>query len=473
MSATSALTRGRRVALVAVLAMLSTVTALLQTMVVPVLAKISDDLDVSSAAVGWVVTVNLLAAAVFTPVLSKSGDLHGRRRVLLVVVGAVAVGSLVAAATSDYWILLAARAMQGASFCLFPLSVGILRSHLPMSWLSMGMSCLTGAISVGAGIGLVLTGLLTHGDRDYRNIFWFTLVLAVVLFVLALLVVPPEPARSAGRVDWVGGVLLGAGLILLLLAMTQGNAWGWTSPATLGCGAAGLLTLATWQQVERRVAEPLVPVAMLRDRTLASANVLAFMIGFGTFLVFLAVTALVQVPARDGHGFSASVLETSLVYLLPAACIGIVASPLGGVWVTRFGGRATLVVASVLCLVGYVQLLFWHGEPWLVILGALVTNAAFGIGFAAVPAVVVAVVAPHETALANAMASISRSTGAALGSALVVALIATHAMADGHPDESVFTIAFAIGAVSMALSAVVALVGIERRRAPEPVAVPR
>ena len=469
MTASTALPRRRVPALVAVLAMLSTVTALLQTMVVPVLAKMSHDLEVSNAAIGWVVTINLLAAAVLTPVLSKSGDLHGRRRVLLVVVGAVAIGSLVAATTSDYWILLAARIVQGASFCLFPLSVGILRTHLPLSRLSLGMSCLTGAISVGAGAGLVLTGVLTHGDRDYRNIFWFTLTLAVILFVLAVVVVPPDPSRTDGRVDWIGGLLLGAGLILVLLALTQGNGWGWTSPATLGCAAGGLATLAVWQQVERRVAEPLVPVAMLRDRTLASANVIGFMIGFGTFLVFLAVTALVQVPSGNGHGFSATVLETSLVYLLPAASIGIVASPLGGLCVTRFGGRATLVAGSVLCLVGYLQLLLWHDHPWLVILGALVTNAAFSIGFAAVPAVVVSVVAPHETALANAMASISRSTGSALGSALVVALIATHAMADGHPDESVFTIAFGIGAGTMALSALVAL-AIPRHRAVQPVA---
>lgn len=449
--------------LVVVLALLSSVTALLQTMAVPVLGKMSADLEVSTAAIGWVVTINLLAAAVFTPVLSKSGDLHGRRTVLLVVVSTVAIGSLIAAVTSNYWVLLAARVVQGASFCLFPLSVGILRTHLPLRRLAVGMSFLTGAISVGAGAGLVLTGLLTHGDRDYRNIFWFTLAVAVVLLVLAVLVVPPDPPAGSGRVDWLGGLLLGAGLILVLLAMTQGNAWGWTSPTTLGCAVGGLVVLVVWQLVESRVAEPLVPVAMMRHRTLASANIVGFMIGFGTFVVFLALTALVQVPRWHGHGFGAGVLETSLVYLLPAATIGIIASPAGGLCVTRFGGRATLFAGSLLCLVGYLQLLWWHDHPWQVILGGVLTNAAFSIGFAAVPAVVVSVVRPEETALANAMASISRSTGSALGSALVVALIANHMMGDGHPDESVFTIVFTIGAASMALSAVVTLVGIERR----------
>lgn len=452
-------------ALVIVLSLLSTVTALLQTMAVPVLGKMSRDLDVSTAAIGWVVTINLLAAAVLTPIFSKSGDLHGRRRVVLIVIGAVAAGSLLAAATSSYWMLLFARAIQGASFCLFPLSVGILRDHLELKRLPLGLSFLTGAISVGAGAGLVLTGVLTHGDRDYRNIFWFTLCVALVLLVLSVIVIPKDRPHSAGRVDWLGGFLLGLALVLLLLAMTQGNAWGWTSVATTATFAGSIVTFAVWLAVERRVTEPLVPIAMLRDRTLASANALGFFIGFGMFLVFLGITALVQVPSSHGHGFSASVLETSLVYLLPAASIGIVASPLGGMWVGRFGGRATLLVASVIGLLGYLQLLAFHQHAWLVVLGGVITNGAFSMGFAAVPAVVTSVVRPQETALANAMASITRSAGSALGSALMVALIASHLMADQHPRESVFTIAFAIGAASMALSIVITLVGIPRRSA--------
>ncbi|MBC9227454.1 MFS transporter [Aeromicrobium sp. 636] len=457
-------TRTSGATLVCVLALLSTVTALLQTMAVPVLGKMSRDLEVSTAAIGWVVTINLLAAAVLTPVLSKSGDLHGRRRLVLVVVVAVAAGSLLAAATSSYWLLLVARAVQGASFCLFPLSVGILRDHLAPQRLPLGLSFLTGAISVGAGAGLVLTGILTHGDRDYRNIFWFTLTVALVLLVLALVVIPRDRPHRTGRVDWTGGFLLGVALILLLLAMTQGNDWGWASVTTVGCLVGAVVTFAVWLTVENRVREPLVPIAMLRDRTLASANAIGFFIGFGMFLIFLAITALVQVPESHGHGFSASVLETSLVYLLPAASIGIIASPLGGMWVSRFGGRATLLVSSVVGLLGYLQLLAFHDRAWQVIMGGVITNAAFSMGFAAVPAVVTAVVRPHETALANAMASITRSAGSALGSALVVALIAGHLMPDDHPHESVFVIVFSIGAATMALSILITAVGIPRRQ---------
>lgn len=452
-----------RAALVAVLAMVSTLTALLQTMAVPVLGKMSDDLEVSTVAIGWVVTINLLAAAVLTPVLSKSGDLHGHRQLVLLVLGAVAVGSLLAAATSNYWMLLVARAIQGASFCLFPLSVGILRDRLAVHRLPLGLSLLTGAISVGAGAGLVLTGLLTHGDRDYRNVFWFTLALSLILLVSAIAIVPRDRPHSIGRVDWIGSLLLGTALILLLLATTQGNDWGWTSLATAACLTSTAVTFAVWLVAEMHVQEPLVPISMIRDRTLASANAIGFFIGFGMFMVFLSLTALVQVPESHGHGFSATVLETSLIYLLPAASIGIIASPAGGVAVARLGGRTTLLLASSLGLAGYLQLLAFHDQAWQVILGGVLTNAAFSMGFAALPAVVVSVVTSTETALANAMTSIARSAGSALGSALVVALVAGHLMPDGHPDDRTFTIAFSIGAVTMALSVAVTLAGIPHR----------
>lgn len=458
-------TRTSSAALIVVLSLLATVTALLQTMVVPVLSKMSADLGVSSVAIGWVVTINLLAAAVTTPVLSKCGDLYGRRMMLLGIVAAVAVGCVLAAATSNYWALLVARVIQGCSFCIFPLAVALLRENVSARHMPLGISCLTGAISVGSGAGLVLAGILTHGDRDYRNVFWFTGAVAVVLLVMAIVVVPQDIPHKKGRVDWAGAFALGLGLVLLLLSVTQGNNWGWTSPVTISCLVGSVLVFIVWFGIEKRVSEPLVPIAMMKHRALAAVNVIGLAIGFGLFLVFLGITALVQVPDSHSHGFSASVLETSFIYLLPAASIGIIASPLGGVWVTRYGGRTTLFLASLIGLVGYVQLMFFHAQGWHIVVGGLVTNAAFNIGFAAVPAVVVSIVRPEETALANAMASISRTAGSALGSAMMVALIAGHLMTDQHPTEDVFVIAFGIGALTMVLSLVIALVWIPRHTA--------
>ena len=125
----------------------------LQTLVVPVVANIQADLGVSATSASWVVTANLLAAAVFTPMLGRLGDLHGRRPVMLGVLAIVLAGSLLAAVTSSLPLLVVARVAQATSFGLFPLSIGMLREELPPARLTGAMALVSGMLAVGAGLG--------------------------------------------------------------------------------------------------------------------------------------------------------------------------------------------------------------------------------------------------------------------------------------------------------------------------------
>lgn len=455
--------------LVLVLSLLATVTALLQTMVVPVLDQIGDALDVSASAVGWAVTVNLLAAAVFTPILSKVGDIFGRRRVLIGILITVAAGSLLAAATSSLAMLLIARVMQGVSFGLFPLSIGILRAAVPARRLSAAMAIVSGAIGVGGGVGLVMTGLLLQDGGDYRRMFWLAFVVALMLMVFSLLTVPRDRAQKHGHVDWIGGILLGLSLVLLLLPLSQGHEWGWSSIATIGSFAGSAVSFVIWGLVERHVREPLVPLVMLRSRTLMVTHAAGLFIGFGMFTTFLAISAFVQVPEELGYGFSASVLETSCIYLVPAATIGIITAPIGGYFVERFSGRTALIIASIIGLIGFVQMAVLHSQSWHLILGGVVTNGAFSMGYAALPALVVAEVRPEETAIANGVNSIARSIGSALGSALVITLLSSRILDNGYTPRSSFTAAFIVGAVAMLSSAIIVIVGMRRsKNLPDP-----
>ncbi|MEO6880072.1 MAG: MFS transporter, partial [Mycobacteriaceae bacterium] len=284
------------------------VVAVLQTLVVPVLADIGTQLNASTAAVGWVVTANLLAAAVMTPVLGRLGDIHGKRVVLVGILIAVALGSLLAALTASLPLLIAARVLQGASFGLFPLGIAVLRDELPAARLTSGMAVVSGTLGVGGGFGLVLTGLLTDGGADYRRIFWLALGVSLVALLLTVMVVPRR-AGAGGRMDWGGGVVLGASLVLLLLPLSQGHAWGWGSPLTVGSLVLAVLTFVTFLLLERRLATPLVSPRMFTYRPVLVTNLAAVCVGMALFISFLGVSTLVQVPtAAASYGFTASVL---------------------------------------------------------------------------------------------------------------------------------------------------------------------
>ena len=160
--------------LVAALSLAALTVALLQTAVVPVLGIIAHQLDVSSVAVSWAVTANLLAAAAATPLIGRLADLHNKKHVLLVVLLIVLVGSVLAATTSSLPLLLVARVLQGVSFSLYPICVAILRDELPEEQVVRSLAVLSGTLGFGGGTGLVVTGLLMTGTAGYHRVFWLT-----------------------------------------------------------------------------------------------------------------------------------------------------------------------------------------------------------------------------------------------------------------------------------------------------------
>ena len=146
--------------LVVTLSIVALTVAVLQTGVVPVLGVMSRQLHVSTVDISWAVTANLLAAAATTPLLGRLADLHSKKRVLLLVLGIVLAGSVLAATTSSLPLLILARVLQGASFSLYPIGVSILRDELPPDRLMRAMAVLSGTLGFGGGIGLVVVGLL-------------------------------------------------------------------------------------------------------------------------------------------------------------------------------------------------------------------------------------------------------------------------------------------------------------------------
>jgi predicted MFS family arabinose efflux permease len=438
-----------------------TTLSLLQTLVVPVLAAIAEQLRVSPGAAGWVLTANLLAAAVLTPVLGRLGDLRGERPVILGILVVVAVGTLLAiVATSLPW-LLVGRILQGASYGLFPLSISVLRRELPAARLSVAMSVVSSTLAVGGVVGLVGTGLLAGDGADYRNPFWIGLAVTLMSLALSAVVLPRRAATGTGRVDWWGALVLGAGLVLLLLPVSQGHAWGWASPAVLACLAAAVLTLAGWILLQRRTAEPLVRPAMLADRRTVVPNIAGLMTGIALFASFLAVLQYVQAPPEmAGYGFGASVLEASVVYLVPGAVAGIVAAPYAGRLVARVGPLPTLLAGAASGVAGFALLALLRGTPWVVVVAGLLTQLAVTVAYAALPTLVVRAVREDETGVANAVNSIARSVGQALGSTLAVTFIAANLdPATGFPRDVAFTLVALTGAAATAGVMLVAAAG--------------
>ncbi|MEV4629367.1 MFS transporter [Micromonospora sp. NPDC049523] len=440
--------------------------AALQSLVVPVLGAIAGSLHSSANATSWVVTANLLAAAVLTPILGRLGDLRGRRPVMLGVLTVVLLGGVLAATTDNLPLLLLARVLQGSSFALFPLGIGVLRDELPRERLTGAMAIVSGTLAIGAGIGLVATGLLTRDGADYHRVFWLGTALSAIGLAAAWYVVPRREPTAVGRTDWAGAGILGLALVLLLMPLAQANNWGWGSVRVIGSFVGAAVAFTVFVLVERRLTHPLVSIRMLTHRPLIVANVAGLFLGVSLFVVFLTVASFVQAPPTlAGYGFSSTVLAASVVYLLPGAAAGVVTAPLGGRLVARYGARSTLVIALLLAALGYLSLAVLHSASWQVIVGSFAVNTAVTFGYAALPALLVEHVGPAETGIANSVNSIARSIGSSLASALVVTMLTRNLIAGSPvplPHESQYVVIFAIAAVGATAGAVLVALGLSR-----------
>ena len=451
--------------LVAGLAVIALTVALLQTAVVPVLGVIAQQLQVSTVAVSWAVTANLLAAAAATPLIGRFADLHNKKHVLLVVLSVVLAGSLLAAVTTSLPLLIVARVLQGVSFALYPICVAILRDELPAEKVVRALAVLSGTLGFGGGVGLVVTGLLMNGSAGYHRVFWLTTAFTVVVIVLAVLIVPSRRSEARGTIDWLGAAGLALGLTVVLLAITQGNTWGWASARTIGCVTLGVAVLTGWWFWERRCEHPLVSTRMLTRRAMLLTNLATVFVGMGLYFGFLGLTQFVQMPREiTGYGFSASVLHASLVFLLPGAVTGFVTATASGRLIDRFGARPVLVFGAIAGIIGFLALALAHSAPWQVIVAGIWTNAYISLAYGALPALVVGEAAPGETGVATGVNAIARTVGSSVAAALVAVLLGHSVGSTGLPAEGAFVTIFFAGAITAALATLLIAVSGGRHR---------
>jgi EmrB/QacA subfamily drug resistance transporter len=453
-----------------VLALAALAYALLQTMVAPALPEIQHELDASPSTVTWVLTVYLLSASVTTPILGRLGDMFGKERTLVAVLAVFALGSLIAALSDSLGLLVAGRAVQGAGGAVFPLAFGIIRDEFPRERVATGIGLISATFGIGGGAGLVLSGLIVD-HVSYRWIFWFGLLVVAIAMVATHLFVPESPVKSPARIDFRGAALLSAGLVCLLLAVSEGNRWGWASARTLVLFAAAAALLSVWASYERRVPQPMVDIELLKLRGVWTTNLTAFLIGFGMFGSFILIPQLVQTPESAGYGFGADVTAAGL-FMLPSAAVMLVAGPLAGTLGSRVGSKLPLVIGTASATASFLFLSLAHSDEWQIVVAVLLLGFGIGMSFASMANLIVEAVPQHQTGEATGMNTIMRTVGGAFGAQIAAAIVTDH-IPDGarYAAESGFTSAFVMGTIAVT-AAMLAATLIPGRRALTPAAAP-
>jgi EmrB/QacA subfamily drug resistance transporter len=435
--------------------------SLLQSLVVPALPTLQRELKTTSTGVAWVFTAFLLAACVATPLAGRLGDMLGKKRVLVVVLLALVLGTLLAGLARSLPLLIVARAIQGIGGAVFPLAFGIIRDEMPRQRVSGGIAWMSAVLGLGGVLGIVLAGPVLE-NLSYHWLFWIPLGVAVVAVVATIVVVPESTVRAPGDLNWTAALLFSSSLTSLLFAVNKAPAWGWASSRTIGLAAVSCLLAAAWVRRERTARQPYIDLRVVFLSGLRATNLAALLIGWGMYSGFVLLPQYVEAPKSTGYGFGLSVTRAGL-FLLPWTFALLVSSPVGGRMSAHMGSKWPLAVGSTTGVAGFLFLVVEHSRVWELCLASGIVGTGVGLAFASLANLVVESVPQTDTGAATGVNIIMRTIGGVVGTQVGVSIVAAiTSTTTGLAAQRGYLIVFAISAVALGLATVAALLAPSR-----------
>jgi len=419
-----------------------------------------------------VLTCYLLSAAVWIPIFGRLGDARGKKRMLVVALAMLTLGSLIAAQAASLPVMLAARVVQGAGAGVLPLSFGIVRDEVPPAEVPGTIGVISALSGVGAGLGIVLAGPIVE-HLGYHWLFWLPMVVTAAAALGTWLLVPESPVTSPSKINWAAALLLSCWLVALLLAVSQAPQWGWLTPRVLALIALAAVGAVFWARGEARSPYPLVDMGVMRLRSVWTNNAVAFGLGVIMYVSFSFVPIFVETQRSPGYGLGVSVTVAGLMVLpqtMSVFVMGSLAAPLA----RRFGTKTLLVSAPLFAVAAFTLLAFSYRHAWEIYLATGVLGIGVGLAFSTSSSLLAAAVPAQHTGVALGMNANIRTVGGAIGSAAMTSVILVGASAGKPPLESGFSHGFgmlaAVGALCVIAAALVPATG--RRQASIPITYP-
>jgi MFS family permease len=429
-----------------------------QNVMNPVLPALDREFHASTTWATWLITAFLMVGATTSPLLGRVGDQFGRKAPLLGSLAVFTVASAVAAAAPSLWVLIVCRAACGVSGAFVPLCFALVTQHVRHERVGRGVGSVARGIGIGAILGVTLGPIVTDA-LSWRWTFVISAVMGATAFVVSARVVPVEAAARRGRIDGLGAMALALAIGMVMLGLTEGNRWGWTSPSVLLLLAGGATAVALWLVVEQRVEDPMVDVRILSQSGVLATASATFLGGMFVFTWAMLVPRMVAEPRGEPaevapllhYGFGADSTAAGL-FLLPAS----IGSFLLGVMLGRLAGPRGWRLTFILYFVGFIVsasgLAFSHGAAW-----QIYVFVALGSALGPFTSVASKLMSEHvpraDHAVVTALMTVTFYVGGVLGAQVAAAVLASHRVGGTQaPSSGAFEASFLLCAVAAALA---------------------
>ncbi|MFT4123798.1 MAG: MFS transporter [Microbacteriaceae bacterium] len=415
--------------ILAVLLLAAVTSTFESTMMYTALPALEQEFSVDISAVSWVLTGFLLVGAASAAIAGRLGDVFGRKRVLIVLLGASIVGSVISLVAPDISGVIIGRAIQGLTGGVLPLAFGIIRQHSTPKNLSIGLAITAGTAMLAGAAGNLIAGYIVQ----YAGWHWIFVVSGLLTVVTAIFAIwLPSSARQGGRVriDWLGGILFAPGIALVLFGINASTGLGWGSAVVWSVIGLGALVLVFWAIWEARHKAPMVNVRYFVQRNLGLTFLIAAFACFGTGAFGYLGQLIMQYPTSAPVGFGIDPGPAGLASFL-IGLVGFALAPLSG-RIAR-GGRARMsfiisavagIVAAVLTIIAATVL---HSFPFFIVSQiALTISTSFMLS--SLPTLVVENSAAKNTSEATGVYSVIQTAIGGVGTSVSSAILAAYAI---------------------------------------------
>jgi MFS family permease len=474
----------------AILSSIATLVMYTETMLVPSLPNIISEFNLSYSISPWILTTYLIVGAVMTPITSSLAEIHGKRKILLIVMGVYAVGVTVGGLTTDLYSFIAARGMQGVGMSMFPIAFSVIREQFPKSRLAIGQGVITSMFASGSILGLLVGATIA----EYSG--WRTTFLSILPFAILLPIVvwrfarigevhsdwtmtaaatttttssPPQQhtrsTNSEKSLDVLGAATLAATITLFLLSLTfiettTTGSNSMQSISQLAILSAGCISaFVAFLVVEKRATHPLIDLKLLRNKIILFTNIMMLILGFSMFMVFQTIPILAESPSPAGFG---DTITGAATIQLPFSIILLIFGPTSGYIVSKLGSIRPAIMGYAINAFGFFMLATFHSQPWMVSVGLAIISTGLSLGSVGLMNIVLLATPYKNMVTSIGMTSLLRIIGSSVGPAVAGVLmqvwqVTVQGHAGSFPAQESYTLIFLMAAIMSIISVVMAL----------------
>jgi len=384
--------------ILAILSSLGIIAMVAETMVLPAIPNIIQELSISYENSSWILASILITGAVMTPIAGKLSDVYGKKSILLILLGVYITGLLIGSFAFDFFTLIIARAIQGIGISMFPIAFSILRDKFPVDKLAIAQGIFSSTLSGGAVIGLIIGGIIVD-DFGWRTTFLLIAPIAVVLFLVITRFVRVEKEQkyvsdkasefccifthvrkdilltenttvintsneaalnNRKSVDIKGAISLSIVIVsfLITLQFLEKSITFTNLMQIVSLSITSVISLILFVRIEKKTNFPLIDFKILKNKIILYANIINMTVGLGALMViYQTIPILIRSQPPSGFGGDASSIAT---VQLPYMIVSLIFSVASGFLISRFGNLRPTTVGTIVTTIGFFILFLYH-----------------------------------------------------------------------------------------------------------------